>query len=152
MIGGGGCTLPSQSQNSKCQDRLKFQLEGGGVFWASQLATSSQIVSHILRMWRLTTNCLSTMYCGTHHMFLPDHHIHPDNVGDTCHPVHLVAITNCVCKTKTKTNCTYKTTQHSNRMASTPGRGLGYLYPTSFRYPILFSWIPYPPVWTDRYL
>ena len=134
--------MPSQSQNSKCQDRLKFQFGGGGVFWASQLATSSQIVSHILRMWRLTTNCLSTMYCGTHHMFLPDHHIHPDNVGDTCHPVHLVAITNCFWKTKTKTNCTYKTRQHSNVMASTPRWGKG-IYTLTPRYPpILLDTLP----------
>ena len=68
---GGEDTLPSQSQNSKCQDLPKFQFfwggRGGSVlrvghsqnfepnFQPLQLATASQIVSHILRMWRLIT-------------------------------------------------------------------------------------------------
>ena len=59
----GGHTLPSQSQNSKCQDLPKFQfvLRVGHSqnfepnFQPLQLATASQIVSHILRMWRLIT-------------------------------------------------------------------------------------------------
>ena len=81
QFGGGGHSQALLSQNSKCQDLPKFQCSGGGVLSGSaksklkvprlfrewghsrnfepnfqplQLATASQIVSHILRMWRLT--------------------------------------------------------------------------------------------------
>ena len=72
-VGGGQGTLLSQSQNSKCQDLPKFQFSGGGeggggalsqewgtlrilnqnLLFSQKPACASQIVSHILRMWRL---------------------------------------------------------------------------------------------------
>ena len=51
------------SQNSKCQVLSKFQWGGGGVGvnWGSQnpkyQVLASQIVSHILHMWRLMIKC-----------------------------------------------------------------------------------------------
>ena len=70
----GGGRSDVKCQNPKCQDLSKFQYSGGGgVMWnqislqgwseefgqnflEAQLAFASQIVSHILRMWRLTNN------------------------------------------------------------------------------------------------
>ena len=72
--GGGSDTLPSE--NPKCQDLPKFQFSGGGGcsvprvghsqnfepnFQPLQLATASQIVSHILLMWRLITIYLENL-------------------------------------------------------------------------------------------
>ena len=72
--GGWGVRYSQPSQNSKCQDLPKFQFQWGGggegtlLFWEYQYsqnfepnfqplqqAHASQIVSHILRMWRLMT-------------------------------------------------------------------------------------------------
>ena len=54
-LGGGGCSVPNFRIGCSCQFGQKI-LE-------AQLAFASQIVSHILRMWRLITLCNDPKPC-----------------------------------------------------------------------------------------